>query len=589
MADDDEDRLLRDTAARIAKAFRPSGTRQLDTDPAPALEALRSAGLVAMRGPGSGTAPEADTAQVAVVVREIARAMVPAPYLDGEIAAERASGRSSEAFALALTAADLAGTARGALDDALEHARVRRQFGRPVGSFQAVAHLAADAAVDLTAADAIAAHAAWGVDHLPPADALAVATAAHALSAEAAIAVCETAIQILGGIGMTWEHLAHMRLRRAHRLAATGTPAASAPLPDLRALDTPPEAAFRAGLVDWIRAAGLPGDPDDRVAWHRTLHAAGYVGVSFPAEAGGRGLPAAYEAVVNDELGAHGMPPVPPIGHLAHALRRFGTPAQRGTHLADLLSGAVAWCQGFSEPDAGSDLAALSTRARRDGDAYRVTGTKIWTSGAVEAERCLLLCRTGEPDGRHHGLSVLLVPMDAPGVRVEPIVTAFETREFAQVFFDDVRVPAADLLGAEGDGWAIAMALLGYERGPADIGWTSRLAAALAETRAQAATDDPRVAERLGHAERWLYALRLRVRDRLRGRSPDADPGPEGSLDKLLLTRVDRLVGRLRLDVLGPDAMTGYLWSRAAGIYGGTEQIQRDIVAQRVLGLPRGR
>ncbi|MDI2132376.1 acyl-CoA dehydrogenase family protein [Yinghuangia seranimata] len=574
---DDELRLLRATAARIADAHRPSGTRHFHDSAlaSAAAEALRETGLDDLGSPGSG----ASALHAAVVAEELARALTPVDY------AELCRGGVGRARGAALVAAELVGTARGALDDAVEYARVRCQFGRPVGAFQAVAHLAAEAAVDLAAAEAIAAHAAWAADALGPDEADAVAHAAALLCAEAATSVCETAVQMLGGIGMTWDHLAHVRLRRVHgrRLFLAGRPPASGSLPDLRALDTPDEAVFRAELADWIGA--LTDVPEDGGGWHRTLYDAGYVGVSFPTEAGGRGLPPAYEAIVNDELGFRGLPPVPPIGHLAHALRRFGDPEQRAAHLPGLLAGRVAWCQGFSEPEAGSDLAAVATRAVWEGDAYRVTGGKIWTSGAVEADRCLLLCRTGEPGGRHNGLTVLLVAMDAPGVCVEPITTAFETREFAQVFFDDARVAAADRLGAEGDGWRIAMALLGYERGPADIGWTSRLAASVAELRAHGGLD-PVLADRLAHAERWLYALRLRVRARLRDRTPDGDPGPEGSVDKLLLTRVDQLVGRLRLDVLGADAMTGYLWSRAASIYGGTAQIQRDIVARRVLGLP---
>ncbi|WTW94558.1 acyl-CoA dehydrogenase family protein [Streptomycetaceae bacterium NBC_01309] len=588
--EDDELALLRDTAARIAESLRPADTtRLMAADDARAAAVLERAGLTGMRAAG------ATAAQVAVVATELARTLAPVAYVD--VAVDGESGDRA-AFTLALVCADLVGVARGALDDALQHARTRTQFGRAIGSFQAVAHLAAEAAVDLAAAEAFAAHAAWAVDALPADEAFAVAAAAREVCAEAAVSVCETAIQILGGMGMTWEHLAHVRLRRAHAARRRKVDKrATVGLPDLRGLDSSAEAGFRAELVDWIGGFGTVAATDEgqgrpRLAWHRALYSAGYVGVSFPAASGGRGMPAAYEAVVNDELGFRGMPPAPPIGHLAHALRRFGSDAQRETYLADLLSGAVAWCQGFSEPGAGSDLAALTTKARREGDAYRVNGTKIWTSDAVDSDRCLLLCRTGEAG--HRGLSMLIVPMDAPGVRVDPIVTAFETREFAQVFFDDVRVPAVDRLGAEGDGWAIAMALLAYERGPADIGWTSRLAAAVADMRGRGTGGDPVLAHRLDHAERWLYALRLRVRARLHARDTDGaaadhDPGPEGSIDKLLLTRVDKLIGRLRLDLLGDEAMTGYLWSRAAGIYGGTEQIQRDIVAQRVLGLPRGR
>jgi len=522
----------------------------------------------------------------------------------GPITAEQAA--AVDAFALALIAADQVGTARGALDEALEHVRGREQFGRPVGAFQAIRHLAADAEVALAAAHAIAHHAARRVDDVAPDQARRIAAAAKALCDEVAVEVCESAVQMLGGIAMTWDHLAHARLRRAllnrrlfggpHTHFATPEPLD----PRLDLADSAAERDFRAALRTWLaaRPAERPGDADAPRSWHRALHAAGYVGASLPVGAGGRGLGAAHEAVVNEEIGAADRPPAPAIGHLAHALRLHG----QARRLPALLSGDERWCQGFSEPGAGSDLAAITTKAvRRPDGSHVVDGAKIWTSGAVEADRCLLLCRTAGPHPgrpRHEGLSVLLVDMRSPGVEVRPIRTAFDTTEFAQVHFDAVVVPAEDLLGAPGDGWRIAMDMLGYERGPADIGWVSRIGRTITRLRADIAEcpDLPDARIRVGRAEAWLCALQIHVRERVRARDAGTAPGAEGSIDKLLLTRVDQLARGLRLELASATALTepgddivgDYLWSRAASIYGGTSQIQRDIVGHRVLGLPRG-
>ncbi|GAB2841541.1 acyl-CoA dehydrogenase family protein [Actinocorallia aurea] len=367
--------------------------------------------------------------------------------------------------------------------------------------------------------------------------------------------------------------------------------------------DTPGEAAFRAELRAWLAArepADLPRDPDERAAalhrWHRELAAAGYVGLSFPEGYGGRGLPPTHEAILNDELGAGGHLPPPAIGHLTHALRIFGTDAQRARHLPGMLACTERWCQGFSEPDAGSDLASVRTRAVLDGADYRVTGRKIWTSEAMWSDWCLLLCRTG--GAGHGGLSMLLVPFDAPGVSRDAITTASGTREFAEVVFDGARVPAENVLGEPGQGWAIAMRLLGYERGPADIGWVARLGRMLTllerdiRTGAVAADRPARIAV----ARAWvsLRTLELHVRRTLSARLDGSPPGPEGSIDKLLLTEADQLLGHVIVNVRGASALVeedpvldAYLWSRAQSLFGGTQQIQRTIVAQRVLGLPR--
>jgi alkylation response protein AidB-like acyl-CoA dehydrogenase len=374
--------------------------------------------------------------------------------------------------------------------------------------------------------------------------------------------------------------------------------------------DSPDEAAFRSRLQAWIRQnrpPALPDDPDARMEalnrWHRALYEAGWTGLTFPVEFGGRGLAAEYEAILNDELGAAGVPPPPAVGHLTNALRLFGTDEQKRTHLPGMLSCAVRWCQGFSEPDAGSDLAGIRTRgdleSTADGrGAYRVTGQKIWTSEAVWAQWCMVLLRTEPELPAHRALSLLLVPMDTPGVDCREVVTAYGTREFAEVFFDGAIVPAANLLGAAGQGWSIAMQLLGYERGPADVGWIARLSRMLTQLE-----DDVRSgrvpagpAERRSLARAWveLRALQLHVQRTMSSRADGSTPGPEGSIDKLLVTTTEQFLNHVNLDLRGAavllsdgEDLDAYFWSRAQSIFGGTQQIQRNIVAQRVLGLPR--
>jgi len=374
--------------------------------------------------------------------------------------------------------------------------------------------------------------------------------------------------------------------------------------------DTAPEAEFRAQLRQWLAEhaadAAIPEDPaaraDAQNAWHQTLYEAGYIGLSFPVEYGGHGKAPIYEAILNDELGRAGAPPIEGVGHLSNALRLFGTDKQRDELLPGLLSGRVRWCQGFSEPEAGSDLAGLKTRAEPaviDGQqAFRVNGRKIWTSFGAVADWCFLLCRTDLNAPKHAGISVLLVPMSTSGIEVRPIVNAARNREFTEVTFDDVDVPAGNLLGKRGQGWSIANQLLAYERGPSDINWISRLATQLRrleeDVRAARIEDSPMTRARLGRAYVELRALQVKVQRSLSERQRGKLPGPEGSVDKLLMARADQFFGHTMMDLRGGAPLLAeglewdiYVWSRAAGIYGGTAQIQRNIVAQRVLGLPR--
>jgi alkylation response protein AidB-like acyl-CoA dehydrogenase len=374
--------------------------------------------------------------------------------------------------------------------------------------------------------------------------------------------------------------------------------------------DSPEEARFRREFRTWLAEnapAEVPHDSDAREAaeraWHRQLAQAGYDWLSLPKEYGGRGLPESFEAIFNEELGRSGAPFPLGQGHLAQALAKYGTEEQKTTHLRSLLEHTRRWCQGFSEPGAGSDLASLSTRAERtagpDGsDRYRISGQKIWTSDARYSQMCFLLARS-EPDlPKHKGISVFLVPMDLPGIEVQTIVTAYGSNEFAQVFFDGVEVEASALLGAPGQGWEISNFLLGFERGPADNGWIARMRRTLQDLegrvrRSELAEDAP---ARLSvtRAQVLLRALEIQAQRTLSRRMGGEPPGAGGSIDKLLLTRADRAVHRAMLDLLGSEVLAhrtprldDYFWSLSQSIFGGTSQIQRNIVAQRVLGMPR--
>jgi alkylation response protein AidB-like acyl-CoA dehydrogenase len=367
--------------------------------------------------------------------------------------------------------------------------------------------------------------------------------------------------------------------------------------------DSPEVADFRATLRAWVAAYGRthelnfsPADFSSVLRWNRDLAAAGYVATSFPEEYGGRGLEPIFDAVINLELASAGAPPPPPIGHYAHSIADFGNEDLKRRLLPGMLSCTEPWCQGFSEPDAGSDLASLTTSGVVDGDIVRVTGRKIWTSGAMWAKWCLLLART-EPGERHRGLTMMVVDLDSTGVVRSPITLSTGSCEFAAVFFDDVVVPITNLVGARGHGWAVAMHMLSFERGPADMGWTGRYRRAL--ERAQAALADgtahadPVLRDRLVAASVQLQVLEWHVLRTLATRSPS--PGAQASIDKLLATRVEQELYRVLADLRDAQLVTdpgedfnAYLYSRAQSIYGGTQQIQRNLIAQRVLGLPRG-
>jgi alkylation response protein AidB-like acyl-CoA dehydrogenase len=371
--------------------------------------------------------------------------------------------------------------------------------------------------------------------------------------------------------------------------------------------DTAAEAAFRTALRGWL-STNVPTEPEPLVGaaraafwkdWHRRLYAGGWIGLSWPLEYGGRGLSPVYEAVLADEVGAAGAPPLPHVGFLGRALLAHGSDELRQRFLPGLLSGEQTWCQGFSEPGAGSDLAAIRTVGRWDGREFVVSGQKVWTSDAAWADWCLLLVRTEDDVASHQGLSALIVDMRDPGVVVRPIVEINGDTEFNEVFLDEVRVAPDRVVGSRGQGWLVAMTTVGYERGPAEIGFCSRYARTLQQLERDAETlsVSPQVRRQLSRAYLHIEVLRLHVLRSLSARVAGEPPGAQGSVDKLLATRTEQLLHHAAMDLLGPQALTGaredvlfdYLYSRAASIAGGTTQIQQSIVAERLLGLPRSR
>jgi alkylation response protein AidB-like acyl-CoA dehydrogenase len=370
--------------------------------------------------------------------------------------------------------------------------------------------------------------------------------------------------------------------------------------------------AYRAELARWLdghdavlrrQREFFAVDLADVAAVHRelqeVLYTEGWVRYGWPEDLGGLGGDARHRATLYDELGKRGVPIPEPYLTLETLIPMLSVyaPDLARANLGDLLRGAQRWCQGFSEPDAGSDLASLRTRAVRDGDDWVIDGHKIWTSHASISERCVVLLRTGTPESRHRGLSMILVDRDTPGVEFRGIRTMSGRDELGEVILDGARVDGDRLIGEVGEGWALAMYLLQWERGM--YPW-QRQAAMLAALDDLLALDAERVdPDALASAYLAVLPMRLSARDTIRRLAAGDTPGPEVSVDKVLLARAELEVFDLADAVLAPalelddDAEAAewrhhYLYSRAAPIYGGSIEIQRQILADRVLGLPRG-
>jgi len=378
---------------------------------------------------------------------------------------------------------------------------------------------------------------------------------------------------------------------------------------------TPQDEEFRAEVRAWLdanlagefaglRGAGGPGREheryDERLAWNRHLAGAGWTCLGWPAEFGGRGATLAQQVIFHEEYARAGAPArVTIVGEelLGPTLIAFGTADQQARFLPPIRSVTELWCQGYSEPDAGSDLASVATKATRDGDDWVITGQKIWTSLAHVADWCFVLARTEPGSARSQGLSYLLVPMRQPGVTVRPIRQLTGTSDFNEVFFDGARTDAAHVVGEPGDGWRVAKATLALERGAAmlglQVGFRRELADLIEVARHTGASTDPLLRDKLARAWIGLEAIRAYALDTLGG----PDDRAEASVLKILWSRWHQALGELAMEILGAPSMTAqedldewqrlFLFTRAETIYGGSDEIQRNIIATRALGLPR--
>jgi alkylation response protein AidB-like acyl-CoA dehydrogenase len=361
----------------------------------------------------------------------------------------------------------------------------------------------------------------------------------------------------------------------------------------------------------------IPSDFDERIAWLRgwqgRLHAAGLVNVAWPREHGGRGATLGEQMVVEEELARAGAPEligVVGLGVVGPSIVEHGSPEQKTRWLPKILSGEEIWCQGFSEPNAGSDLAALRTTAEDRGDHWVVRGQKTWTSWAQYARWCAVLARTDPDAPPHRGISYLVADMDSAGIDVRPLEQLTGESEFSEVYFDEVIVPKHQIIGAVNNGWGIAMHSLSHERGPAVAARAVKLRvlldrliadAARIERGGRRAIEDHDVRQILVRTHVQLEVLRCQSARTVGTMVAKGRPGLETSLDKLQLTRAEQLLGDAALAVLGPAATYDdpagaidvrhwqgvYLYGRAASIYGGTSQVQKNIIAERILGLPR--
>ena len=372
------------------------------------------------------------------------------------------------------------------------------------------------------------------------------------------------------------------------------------------------ELAFRDELRGWLRDNPPEPEPehDDEAAhyawrrdYERRLAEGGWAGVHWPAEYGGRGATLTESAIFFEELGRSGAPlPANILGTLlaGPTIMSWGTPEQKERYLAPILSADEIWCQGFSEPDAGSDLAALKTRAVPDGDDWVVTGQKVWTSGAQYAKWCMLVARTDGEVAKHKGLTYFLLDMEQDAVQVRPLRQITGESEFNELFLEEARIPGDHVLGGVGNGWKVALTTLMNERAGLAFFLQVRLRQLLDALFAEAAgrdlLDDPVVADRLGELHLKAEVLRLTAYRGLTAIEKYGQPGPEGSLTKWMWSETNQQLTQFAADLLGPAALdAGDRWAyellRARGntIEGGTTEILKNIVAERVLGLPKGR
>ena len=509
-------------------------------------------------------------------------------------------------LAAALFAAEACGIAAWAVDTAVSYAKIRQQFGRPIGQFQAVKHRCAWMLTESEQAAAVTWDAARAWAEPGGGDSRDFATAAAATVAiDAAVSCVHECIQVLGGIGYTWEHDAHLYYRRALSLRAlaggSGAWASQAARLALGgatrplSVELPDEAA---AVRDQVRAelAAIAAAP--RAEQARLLAAGGWVTPHLPAPWGRAASPLEQLVIAEELRGAGLRPPGLGIGAwVAPALIQYGTAGQQQRFLPDTLSGATVWCQLFSEPSAGSDLASLITRAERADGGWRISGQKVWTSLAKHASWAICIART-DPDvhPRHDGITYFLVDMASPGITVRPLKEMTGDSLFNEVFIEDVFVPDELVVGEVNGGWKVARTTLANERVSLSQSWTFGCGAAdlLEVVAGLGEGPDAALLERTGHLVSEGHAIDLLgVRATLK-RLSGTDPGATGSVRKLLGMRYAQRVAEECWSLGGAEgAVYGTRWSRAVlftralTIGGGTTDVQLNIVAERLLGLPR--
>jgi alkylation response protein AidB-like acyl-CoA dehydrogenase len=379
---------------------------------------------------------------------------------------------------------------------------------------------------------------------------------------------------------------------------------------------------FRTEIAEWlarnltgefasVKGRGGPGDEhalfEERHAWERKLGADGWIGVGWPKEVGGRDLSLNQQVIFYEEYArAQGPGRVGHIGEglLGPTLIHFGTDEQKARFLPGILSGETVWCQGYSEPNAGSDLANVQTRAERQGDEWVLNGQKVWTSGAAWSQWCFVVCRT-DPDAqpKHRGISYILVPMDQEGVEIRPIEQMTGDSEFSEVFFNNARSDIDNIVGGENGGWKVSMGTLAFERGASTLGqqmlFNNELEEIIAIAKKNGKAKDPVMRQRIVDA--WI-GLRLQRYNALRMLSGEegAIPGRESMIIKLFWATWHRELGKLAMDVMGSHSEIAdgapydlnplqrmYLFTRSDTIYAGSNEIQRNIISERALGMPR--
>ena len=513
-----------------------------------------------------------------------------------------------EQAAAVLRAAECVGVASWCVHTAADHAVERIQFGRPIGMFQAVKHRCSDALCRLEAARSVT----WDATGLDPDDDQfpVAAAAAGALAAEAAFDCAKDAIQVLGGIGYTWEHDAHLYLRRAlvaHQLEGGG-------------------ASWRAAATAFARAGGrrtlrrdLPHEADahrppvreliaqlretDRDQWNRVLADGGWISPHWPTP-WGRDADGLAQIVIDEELREARIrrPHLQVAGWVLPTLIAYGTPEQQERFIPVSMRGELTWCQLFSEPGAGSDLASLTTRAERVEGGWSITGQKVWTTMAERAQWGICLARTNPDAPRHQGITCFLVEMSTPGIDIRPLRELTGFAMFNEVFLDGVFVPDECVVGDVDDGWSCARTTLENERVSMASGssFGPGLEAVLESAERSGALEDARIVDELGSLFVTAQALGLLgMRTALRALRTDggAKPGPEASVRKLMAVEHEQDIQEMGLSLLGAAGAVdegegarwfgGFLGNRALSIAGGTSEIQRNVIAERLLGLPR--